>query len=367
MSNLYENWLNELTSLPTAAGCEQRVLDWITGWAKKRKNITLKNDRFGNLLLQRRGVRSEKPIIFTAHADHPAFVVDRVINNQDVEAAFRGGVEDRYFLSGPPRIVLHHKDGATGGVITAFRPASKGVDKGARMELEQPCQPQIGDVAVWAVGKPRIWEDRFEALACDDLAGLAAGLSAFDLILKSRAKHKPDVRLLITRAEEIGFVGAIGACKSELLPKRARIINLECSKSFAESPIGAGPIVRVGDRTCIFDPELIYRIGQIAQQLTEMDPEFRYQRKLMPGGTCEASAFSAYGFAATCLCLPLGNYHNMNEQTGSIDAEHIDLRDFHHLITLLVEVGHQLGDESTVPTLRPKLEARFQSFRHLID
>ena len=33
----------------------------------------------------------------------------------------------------------------------------------------------------------------------------------------------------------------------------------------------------------------------------------------MPGGACEATAFSAYGYESTCLCLPLGNYHNMHD------------------------------------------------------
>ena len=107
----------------------------------------------------------------------------------------------------------------------------------------------------------------------------------------------------------------------------ARLIALENSKSFAESPIGGGPIVRVGDATSTFDPDLTYRCGKIAQQIAAQDPSFKYQRKLMPGGTCEASAYQTYGYTATCLCLPLGNYHNMNEAAGKIDSEFISLSD----------------------------------------
>ena len=46
------------------------------------------------------------------------------------------------------------------------------------------------------------------------------------------------------------------------------------------------------------------------------DPTFRFQRKLMPGGACEATAFATHGFESTCLCLPLGNYHNQGFQGG---------------------------------------------------
>ena len=113
--------------------------------------------------------------------------------------------------------------------------------------------------------------------------------------------------MLLTRGEEVGFLGAIGACKAGTIPRAGRIIALENSKSFAESPIGSGPIVRVGDRTSTFDPDLTYRIGRIAADITAADSTFRWQRKLMPGGTCEASAYQAYGYTATCLCLPLGN------------------------------------------------------------
>src|SRR5262249_28784735 len=156
-----------------------------------------------------------------------------------------------------------------------------------------------------------------------------AALAAFDDLSHDVSKPDLDVRVLLTRAEEVGFVGAIAACKNRTVPRKSRLIALENSKSFSESPIGAGPIVRVGDRTSTFDPDLTFRISKIAEQLAARDASFKWQRKLMPGGTCEASAYQSYGFISTCVCLPLGNYHNMNEATGKIDAETISLSDFY--------------------------------------
>ena len=112
-------------------------------------------------------------------------------------------------------------------------------------------------------------------------------------------------------AEEVGFVGAIGAATNGLVPKNARLVCLENSRSFPESPIHDGPIVRVGDRMTVFSPDLTNDISTLMTAHAAATPSFKWQRKLMAGGACEATAFSAFGFQSTCLCLPLGNYHNM--------------------------------------------------------
>jgi hypothetical protein len=64
----------------------------------------------------------------------------------------------------------------------------------------------------------------------------------------------------------------------------------------------------------------------------------------MAGGSCEATAFGAYGFRAAGLCLPLDNYHNMGNldqvEKGSGKAvpmlEEVALDDFHGLVDLLL-------------------------------
>ena len=72
----------------------------------------------------------------------------------------------------------------------------------------------------------------------------------------------------------------------------------------------------------------------------------------MPGGACEATAFSAYGFESTCLCLPLGNYHNMRDIDGvlkgtskaRVGQEFISIGDFESLIAMLQLAAHTLQD-----------------------
>ena len=79
----------------------------------------------------------------------------------------------------------------------------------------------------------------------------------------------------------------------------------------------------------------------------------------MPGGTCEASTFSAYGYESTCLCLPMGNYHNMVDIDGvlagarpaRVGSEYISVEDFHGLVELL-DRGREIciREEDAIPS-----------------
>ena len=100
----------------------------------------------------------------------------------------------------------------------------------------------------------------------------------------------------------------------------------------------------------MFDPRLTNRISDLMFAYARRNPEFRWQRKLMAGGMCEATAFSEYGYESTCLCLPLGNYHNMRDVDGVLAGkrparmapEYIAIADYHGLIEMLVETVSRL-------------------------
>ncbi len=388
MDNKYRNWLKALTGIPTAAGCEDRVIEWIKNWTQQRKWASMQVDKFGNVLLRRSApgaTRSRKPIIFTAHMDHPAFVVTDVVDAHHVRADFRGGVHDAYFMG--TRVLLHQQGKPPRpGLIEELTPAGPdGTDKQVTARFFRQVKAKPGEVMTWDTGPVRIVGNRLHAPACDDLSAVAAGLAAFDSIHTRRGK-KPDVRLLLTRAEEVGFIGAIGACKSGIIPKLSRLITLENSRSFSESPIGGGPIVRVGDRTSSFDPDLTYQISKVAEALGREDSNFKWQRKLMPGGTCEASAFQSYGYRAACVCLPLGNYHNMGglddstPQAGKvasapsrrgadkprIKSEIISMADFQGLLRLLVKLGLDIDKPTTGGPLKKRLDKLFAKRKGLL-
>lgn len=347
-------WALTLTSIPTAAGREHRVIRWVNDWIKARKNLILRRDGVGNMLISRKGTRrGGRPVLLTAHLDHPAFVISNVVDGRTLEAEFRGGVRPPYFLRG--RVVVYDAaDGKHRGTIVEHG-KGKIFD---RVVIRLPRTTDAiaaDDIAMWDLRPARVRKGLIEAPACDDLAGVAAALSAMDVLRRSRAGA--DVRVLLTRAEEVGFIGAIAACRTGLIPKRAKVIALENSRSFPESPIGGGPIVRVGDRISVFHHGLTFEISRIAMGLEKARGGFKWQRKLMPGGACEATTFQAFGYEAVCLCLPLGNYHNMANLAGVIEGkkgakatigpEFVNVADYHGLVKLLVECGKVLNQPAS--------------------
>lgn len=350
----------QLTSLPTAAGREFRVQAYLDRWLGERsRSLSWKRDGDGNLLITRktRGRRrgGPAPLLITAHLDHPAFVVSKIVDHRTVEAEFRGGVHDPYFEDA--RVEFHDADDqVVRGRLTDLRKSDdtcpfKTVT--VRLSRKHPALA-TGDVGRWAFPDAKITgrgtTKSLKTHACDDLAAAAAALCAFDRI-RTR-KGQEHVGLLFTVAEEVGFVGAIGAATNGLVPKNARLVCLENSRSFPESPIHGGPIVRVGDRMTVFSPELTNEISTLMTAHAATNPKFKWQRKLMAGGACEATAFSAFGFQSTCLCLPLGNYHNMQridevvagERPAKVGPETIGIDDYHGLIEMLEVVAGGLDD-----------------------
>ena len=363
----------ELTALPTAAGREYRVQAYLDRWlAARSRSLVWQRDGDRNLLItsKKRPTTRTAPLLITAHLDHPAFVVSRIIDDRTIEAEFRGGVHDPYFDAA--RLEFHDaNDQIVKGRIESLAPISKTrLFKVATVRLSKRHPAlSIGDVGRWAFPAPAITGKGSKRLlktnACDDLAAAAAALCAFDRIRKRRGMEH--VGLLFTVAEEVGFIGAIGAATNGLIKKNARLVCLENSRSFPESPIGGGPIVRVGDRMTVFSPGLTNEISNLMMAHAAKNSSFRWQRKLMAGGACEATAFSAFGFQSTCLCLPLGNYHNMQaidevqagHRPAKVGREFVSIEDYHGLIEMLEITAAGLDRKSgTTP-----LEARLRSLR----
>jgi len=104
--------------------------------------------------------------------------------------------------------------------------------------------------------------------------------------------------------------------------------------------MGNGVILRVGDRTSVFDSGAMRFLGEVASRLRR--GRFPFQRALMSGGTCEGTAFQAYGFQTGAVCVALGNYHNCSPR-GDIQAEFVSVADACGMVELLVAVAVQMS------------------------
>ena len=267
--------------------------------------------------------------------DHPAFVIE----DEEGGFEFRGGVDEPYFRDARVQVVSR-PDGPRGKVVDYDHQSHRG-------RIRFTGDVRSGDIAMWRFRSKTQKRGLFRAPACDDLAGAAAALAALD-----RARSDVGLRhfgVLLTRCEEVGLIGAIHAAKHQTIPAGARLLSIETSRELANARIGDGPIIRIGDRSTVFDRDLSNLISRAAE-----GAGFQHQRRLMDGGGCEATAFGVYGYQATGLCLALGNWHNRGNlsevEAGNPAAaipmlEEISIDDFHGLIELLLVAARAVDGE----------------------
>lgn len=362
--------LKQLLNLPTAAFAEDEVTRYIKSFCEKQPHVTLKRDRYGNLLARYRNKpRSVTPLVFSAHTDHPAFVAERMVGAKALQAAFRGGVLEEYFPGSKVRFweggrwIAGTVQAVTKADTTRRGLVSWRVPTEVNVHVSEPVEP--GAVGVWDLPEPHEKDGLLHAPVCDDLAGCAAMLALLERLEK---KNTPaEVLCLFTRAEEVGFVGAIGAAKARTIPKKLPIIAIEMSSALPDAPIGAGPILRVGDRLSIFTPAVTDFCNRVALARATKSKKFRYQRKLMDGGSCESTAFVAYGYQANGICLALGNYHNMNKEKQRIACEYISLDDWKLMVDWFeLLVNDKQGYGPTGDAVVSDLDKRFGKWEGLL-
>lgn len=312
--------------------CAEYGLDW-------------RQDPFGNVLVRLKTAAGRRALVLAAHMDHPGFDVVRPLPRGRWLARFCGGVPDHYFRPGlrvrlmpgelPAKLV-----GWANRKERTFELAPSGKASGS-----------VAKFAVWDLESFAIRQQRIYSRACDDLIGAAAVLATMvELKRRGAAVH---VIGLLSRAEEVGFRGALAVASTGALPRGALVISLETSRELPGVSIGKGVILRVGDRTSIFNPEATRFLAEVAADLRERKRDFQFQRGLMSGGTCEATAFQELGLQTAAVCVGLGNYHNCGEQ-NRIRAEYVNLEDVGTMVELLVEVAKQMPQYKALVSRLPK-------------
>ena len=335
--------LHETLSIPTAPFAEHKVLAFVEQFCAVCKGVSVSRDQAGNLLARVRiGSRKvARPVCITAHLDHPGFVADRMVGKNQVRAFWRGGVPKEYFVGASVRFAIDHSEatplgpplvrgealrwakGRIESIKTVKRDGVERVDT-ALIDVREDIPP--GTIGMWDFPDPVIRGSKIFSRGCDDLAGAAAMLCAIDGL--SREGKACDAYFLFTRAEEVGFVGAITAARAKTIPKKCFVVAMETSSERPFAKMGDGPILRVGDKASTFTHAVTAHCHLVAKDLAARDKTFKFQRKLMDGGTCESSAYCTLGYEATGLCVALGNYHNVNAKRKKLGPEYIDLDDF---------------------------------------
>lgn len=310
--------------------------------------LTYEIDQYGNLLVRLVTAKNQRPFVMAAHMDHPGFEFVPGKRNSSPLVRFQGGVPDSYFRAG---INIRLMPGA----IPAKLGKRVGKDKTFEVKISKPLENQP-KFAVWELIDFQA-TDVIVGRACDDLIGVASILATIIELKKARARV--NVIGVISRAEEIGFRGVLALTNTKLLPRNSLVISLETSRELPGVKMGEGVILRVGDKTSVFDSEAMRFLSEIANEIRIRRKNFKFQRGLMAGGTCEATAFQEFGFQTGAVCIALGNYHNCADN-DKIAAEYVNLADACGMVELLVGAAKQMSE---FKDLISKLPIRLRQMR----
>lgn len=323
--------LYELLSQPTAPFREEHVARVVIQYLEK-EGVPYFRDPVGNIVI---GVGSRRDYIqalkqktpeplrlFMAHMDHPGFHGVRWLSPRRLSVKWYGGSPVKY-VSGSKVWLADDESRQISGklvcpklvkgkwaIATAEVVLQKGYEKGKR----PPARKLFGSFKfrspVWQQGK------RLYTNAADDLAGVFAILDTAARLWRDKKSNRSSFVGLLTRAEEVGFVGAVGHFNLGWLDMRKRsvlCISLEASRTLPGAEIGKGPIVRLGDRRTVFQADGLKLLKDVAERVLPK----KHQVRIMDGGSCEATAATVFGLPAIGISLPLGNYHNQGFEGGA--------------------------------------------------
>lgn len=307
--------LRKVLSTPTAPFHEYRVAAVIRELIAPLPHVTVKEDAFGNLIATYRRGKKKPRLAFAAHMDHPGWVR-------------HAGKEE--FLGGVPadRLDTHPVE-------------------------------WFGDFGMWELTPFSLKDGLVHSRVCDDLVGCAAIVAMFRELEEKEVEAT--VHGLFTRAEEVGFIGAIELAKTWPFPDGVCFVSLETSAPRGGAEQGKGPVIRVGDRMSVFHD------GVTAELLDAAAGEkIGHQRALLDGGSCEATAMNLYGIPAAGISVLLGNYHNCPPESG-IAAEFVSLDDVKNLVKLItattIRMAHRKAGDSSKAQLKTRLEKRVRAHR----
>lgn len=227
------------------------------------------------------------------------------------------------------------------------------------MALEIKGEVEKGDFGTWGLVPFRQRGEMVYTKGADDLVGCAVILCALRE-LKQRGVQR-SVRGFFTRAEEQGFIGTLGMIRGGSVPPSCKIVSVETSKALPGVVLGGGPVIRLGDRSSMFHHGMVIFMDHIARELKNGEPGFAYQRRVMDGGTCEATPYQLKGYVSGGIAVPLHNYHNQGKKR--IGAEGVHLRDVEGAVSLIVEMVLRLGEfEAAAEEIRGRMEGSWEKY-----
>lgn len=293
-------------------------------------------DTAGNLWL--RVGNGGTPTVYVAHMDEVGFLVDSIREDGSLALTREGGFFESLF-EGQPALV-HTPKGDVPGVFPPrdsiprdprelrHQPPPLRVDVGATSRAAtEALGVTVGSTVTMPKSYQRLTGTRATGRSFDDRVGDAALLLAVRHLDRSKLTHQ--VIFLWSTREETGLFGARAAARS-LGTAPARVYAIDTfvssdapldSKTFADQPLGQGPVIRGLDNSSVTPPALVDTVLALAAAR-----HIPMQVGTTNGGN-DGSMFVPFGVPDVAIGWPLRYSHS--------PAEVIDLKDVASLADIL--------------------------------
>lgn len=351
---------------PTAPFREEWVLRHVKSQLEKLK-MPYATDKWGNIyagVSKVSKLKSTNRLALVAHTDHPGFHLIKTLKKTNTSETWQA----KWFGGFPPKpkdskVAIYHPKHpglvSVGKIISTKIPPKdrlfeiKVDSKAMKFSLKKSCFGAFNFPGFQLKGT------RINTRCADDLAGVSIILGTISKLSK---KERKNFLGIFTRSEEVGFVGAMALLEGRILGPKNSVISLEASKQLPQARIGKGPVIRLGDRSTLFSSGVTKRLDMAANKLALASKSFCTQRRILPGGSCEATAFNLYKIPAGGLALPLGNYHNQKSD-GTPGPEIIDIRDYQRAVHLCVRVYQDMTrQKEPMEVMMKNLKKNFKNY-----
>lgn len=322
--------LEKLCNACGVSGDEGRVRKIIAEEIKPFAD-SLETDRLGNLTAFKKGKRSDKKIMLSAHMDEVGFIISKITDTGYLRFKTVGGIDTRVILG--KRVVL---SGGTRGIIgvKAVHLLSKGersavpkvselyIDVGAETKSEAEKYTFIGDYATFDTEYEHLGGSRIKAKAIDDRAGCA--------VLAGLLKEVPeyDMYACFTVQEEVGLRGS-GVCAYRLRPDAALVLeSTTCSDVYKTKPgeqvtvCGGGAALSFMDGRTITDREHLEGLIRMAER---NKIPVQLKKTTMGGNDAGSIHLAAEGIVTAGVSVPCRYLHSPAGIADMKDIEAMEL------------------------------------------
>jgi endoglucanase len=223
-------------TLPTAPYHEERIRALVVDFCRQLPNVRVGQDRAGNVIARYRRDVAKAPLVFVAHMDHPGF--ELLGGNR---AEFLGGVPKEMFAKGTGiRCYSGMECGGLTPPVSRAGSTARSVVRATITRFDASAWPKRklvtlradgalrrGDFGMWDLPAFRVTGGKLHAAAIDDVLGTAVMLATLAEVC--RRNLRAHVWCAFTRAEEVGFQGALALMGARKIPRSALVVSIEMS------------------------------------------------------------------------------------------------------------------------------------------